>query len=202
MKPLAFVVAFVACVGLTSAQLKPTTLDVVTGLVEQWVDTAFSSLTNTNVLDTLLLDVEPHPDADWVRSIISSRVTTRHGRAVRFIGTEYSKRNVPKYLVTIADLSTRYQNVEDGDSVLRVVTADLQLRILDSDVVYQHAAPLRNETRCTREQAESSEDKQHSATRGSIPVKPHSFWDDVLQPVVFIAAAAITVVLLFTVRSQ
>lgn len=202
VKPIAVIVAFVACICSTSAQLLSPTIDVVTGLVEQWTDTTFGSPANTSVSDTLLLDVEPHPDADWVRSIIASRITTRHSRAVRSVGSEDRKRNVPKYLVTIVDLSTRYQNVEDGDSLLRVVTADLQLRVIDSDAAFQHAAPLRNETRCTREQAESLEDNQHNATHGSIPIKPHSFWDDVLQPVVFIAAAAITVVLLFTVRSQ
>jgi len=35
-----------------------------------------------------------------------------------------------------------------------------------------------------------------------MPARPTSLWSDIVEPVVFVAAAVVTVVLLFTVRSQ
>jgi hypothetical protein len=40
------------------------------------------------------------------------------------------------------------------------------------------------------------------ATHGVVPARPTTLWEDIAQPVVFIGAAVITIVLLFTVRSQ
>ena len=54
----------------------------------------------------------------------------------------------------------------------------------------------------TRSEALSADSRQHSGSHGQIPPVPTSFWEDIAQPVVFIADAATTILLLFTVRSQ
>ena len=105
--------------------------------------------------------------------------------------------------VVPSDVSTRYEAIEDSDSIRRIITVDVRANLIGERTMAPAApGPYTDTVMCTREEAESAQSPQHFATRGEIPPAESSFWDDVLEPVVFVAAAVATVVLLFTVRSQ
>lgn len=195
-------VLLVCVANVSIAQPIPRSIRVITDLVEKWTDDNIGIAGAADNGDTLVLDVLSHPDADWVRSIISERATTAHGRVVRSEARSVQGDVRPRLEVGIVDLSTRYQNIEATDSILRVITVDIKVRRVDGVTTDRVIAPLSNQIRCTRASALEAESSQHNASHGTLPPMPHSFWDDVLEPVVFIAAAAVTVILLFTIRSQ
>lgn len=180
------------------AQELPRTMDVVAGKVIEWTDAFVDS---SEPSDTLLLRVQSHPDAEWIKAMIADRLHAR-GSIVRFNTQAIdlpSSRNVD---VTILDVSTRYEVMSESDSIVRVVTVELQAVKQGQILHAQKTYVPRTIHRTTRQLATASESKQHLGTQGSIPPPPYSMWEDILQPAVFVAAAVVTVVLLFTVRSK
>jgi hypothetical protein len=69
------------------------------------------------------------------------------------------------------------------------ISQPYEVRLLDTAMV-------------AREDVVLLDSPQHNASHGVVPPRPTTMWEDVAQPVVFIAAAVVTIVLLFTVRSQ
>jgi hypothetical protein len=173
------------------AGMPPTTTSVINDMVDQSIASIFSSVGKGHAIRVMVSD---HPDADWIRSIALTKAAQQ--------SDPLSMENVAVRIV-IRDLSTRYEMMDDADSVRRIITCDMAAIIDENGVERSFVPPTEQDTvLCLRQEALARESRQHKATYGDMPDMPSSFWDDVLEPAIFVAAAVVTVVLLFTVRSQ
>lgn len=146
-------------------------------------------------IDTLFIDVTIHPDAEYVESVLLETLSKR--------ATVFSRTNSNNVLnITINDMSTRYRLME-SDSVQRVITVSLKGSLeLNGVVKPLIITDLLRIDVGNRREAEQADSQQHAASHGHIPDAERTFWDDILEPAIFVAAAATTVILLFTVRSK
>ena len=169
-------------------------IDAIDSMVTSLADTIVAKEGGTS----FSFSVSPHPDADWIAGIIGRRVQ-------QLDGTVHKTNEPPNpgIHITISDVSTRYSIVEGTDSILRTIIVRLDAyKGASSQSGFIALPTLRREDVITRNEALAADSRQHSGSHGDLPPAPLSFWDDVAQPIVFIAAAATTVLLLFTVRSQ
>jgi len=137
-----------------------------------------------------------HPDGPWLESLFLTQASRAGKQAVT------SDADVVVSVV-YNDVSTRYELVDQADSIRRVVTVDLSATIKRGERLEVYTIdPLTDTVVCIRQDAVAAESTQHAATHGEMPVAERTVWDDVLEPAIFVVAAVATVVLLFTVRSQ
>jgi len=142
------------------------------------------------------LERSEHPDGRWLESQFLTQATRAGKQAVT---------SSADIVVTIVynDVSTRYETVEQADSVRRVITVDISATIQRNGTLHViPIEPMRSTVVCLRQNALAAESDQHSSTHAELPLPERTVWDDVLEPAIFVVAAVATVVLLFTVRSQ
>ncbi|MBC8125176.1 MAG: hypothetical protein H7X70_05535 [Candidatus Kapabacteria bacterium] len=176
------------------AQHSPMAIDAIDSMVTSLADTLVAREGGTS----FSFSISPHPDADWIAGIISRRVLLLGGTVHKTNESEH-----PGIHIAISDVSTRYNIVESTDSIVRTIIVRLDAYKGSSSQSGFVALPtLRRQDVITRSEALVGDSRQHTGSHGDVPLVPSSFWDDIAQPVVFIAAAATTVLLLFTVRSQ
>ena len=188
---IGFVVVLLS--GGLHAQIAPTT-DVIQRTMSERLALVFEAAGKTQ--STISLTVSDHPDAPWVESIALEQAIGS--------GLEVSTTTAPTDVqVVVKDLSTRYEAMGESDSVRRIITVDLEAIVsAASKKTVVGKGAVSDTLICTRRDAIAAESRQHRATYGEMPESASSVWDDILEPVIFIAAAAATVVLLFTVRSS
>ena len=170
-------------------------IDAIDSMVTSLADTMLASSGGTS----LSFSISAHPDAEWTAGIIRRRIQQRGGTVHRTNESQH-----PDIHISISDVSTRYSIVEGGDSIIReiIVRLDAYKSTPTQSGSVVVLPSLRRKDVMTRSEALSADSRQHSGSHGQIPPVPTSFWEDIAQPVVFIAAAATTILLLFTVRSQ
>jgi hypothetical protein len=106
-------------------------------------------------------------------------------------------------MLIVRDLSTVYQATGDADTVVRIVTVAMDAKVsADGESCLISPAPYQRRDTCLRREAMLEQSSQLNATHGELPAEERTMWEDLLEPAIFVAAAATTVVLLFTVRSQ
>lgn len=140
--------------------------------------------------------VTDHPDAQWIAIVLRDPASLR-----ACMSDIVDSAGAAQIAVVCRDVRTTYANTLHPDTVLRRVVVDLDaidrrqtgriysVRLADTSVVARNDAAM-------------LDSQQHMAAYGTVPARPTTLWEDIAQPVVFIAAAVVTVVLLFTVRSQ
>jgi hypothetical protein len=190
---LRILVALLAWAGTAVAQDDRYTIDIVERSVRSFADSvcavAGSPSGTFHVVD--------HPDAAWVESILAGRAPQSDCLVRRA-----SEQPTADVVITINDISTRYELAESADSVRRRVVVSLSARSQRTGAAIASTSMQGPLETLTRERAAALESRQHAGTHAPMPHHPTTFWEDILQPAVFIAAAATTIVLLFTVRSQ
>ncbi len=143
------------------------------------------------------VDVVAHADAAWIATILTSAMGT----------TSEPTSNAASHPVvrcTPIDVGVRYEAHEHADSVRRTIVVNIAAAVVDADGT-QRVIPLAEQRRSvvlSRSQALALQSKQHSCTWAELPAPATSFWQDILEPAVFVGAAVVTTVLFFTVRSQ
>ena len=175
----------------------PSTTDVFTQMVRTWTLHRYPRTART---DTVVIDVTPHPDRIWFETMITAYA--QHDRAV-----VVRRDTGARHRIVIDDASTRYETAEHPDSVVRFVTLGIREEHIGANgavraVGIGEPVQLVRRDVIARTHAAMLESAQHACTHGTIPERSTTFWDDVVQPVIFVGAAVVTVVLLFTVRSQ
>jgi len=180
-----------AYASMLHAQEVPSALEVMQGFVRNVADTL--SVVAGRDADTLRVRIHNHPDALWFESIIAQHCDEQH------IPMRIVSNDEQSVTLVISDASTTYQPHSNADSVVREVVLDASLR--SSTAIYKLQKQSRRDI-VAHDLAMVKQSDQHASTTAVIPVKHPSLWDDILQPIVFIGAAVVTIVLLFTVRSQ
>lgn len=171
----------------------PHTVDVIEAAVRDLTDTLITrSAVSTG--DPIPLFVHEHPDASWIRSIVARRMEER---GVPIVMAETSPQ--ADIEVTVMDVSTRYALTAHRDSLERQVVVKLGSSYRRKAV----ALDTRSDSRTiSRPDARAKQSTQHVGAHAELPEAPSSIWEDALEPLIYIAAAVVTVVLFFTVRTQ
>lgn len=191
MKSILLLAIVVCSMQRLHGQDVPTSLDVMQGFVRTIADT-LRVIAGPDI-DTLRMHVHDHPDALWFESIIMQRCEEQRV-PMRIVSAEERA-----LTLVISDASTSYQPHAHPDSLVREVVLDASVR--RNSNLYNLQKLTRRDV-VVHEQAQAKQSDQHASTKADVPAKEPSLWDDVLQPIVFIGAAVVTIVLLFTVRSQ
>jgi hypothetical protein len=191
MKSLLLVAITVLGTYSLQAQDVPSSLDVMQGFVRNVADT-LRAIAGPDT-DTVRMRVHDHPDALWFESIIMQRCDEQR------VPIRIATANDQTVTLVVSDASTSYQPHMHPDSLVREVVLDASMR--RNNNVYKLQKQTRQDV-VAHEQAAAKQSDQHASTKAVVPEKQPSLWDDVLQPIVFIGAAVVTLVLLFTVRSQ
>ena len=181
--------------GIVLRAQAPSTADVFQAHIRAWAE-ARSPVLGSSVT----IDVAAHPDKTWFEAAMITALRDRGVDAIR--GYEG-----PRLRIVLVDAATRYTPTDHPDSVVRTVTARLYEERIEAD---GRAVPLRTADTLSlqrtdilgRDQVNALQSTQYPAMHGDVPPPPRDIWDDILEPVVYVAAAAVTVVLLFTVRSK
>lgn len=137
-----------------------------------------------------------HPDAAWIASMLRDPASQRECLS-RLVDSSA----IADIVVVCRDVQTTYVSAHHQDTIQRrvVVSVDAIDRAHASRVI---EVRLVDTTLVAREDVALLDSRQHMSTHGVVPPRPTTLWEDIAQPVVFIGAAVVTVVLLFTVRSQ
>ncbi|MBS1538567.1 MAG: hypothetical protein JST20_12555 [Bacteroidetes bacterium] len=147
-------------------------------------------------VDTCDVSISPH-SAEFVilQNIISSKDIT-------FTKENPTSKN--KIELQIQDCAVRYFLYnESSDSLIREGQISAKGILNKSGVLMeipQFTAVIRDTI--AQNDVKFIEIPQYSFTKAPIPEKPKGFFTEVAEPLLFITAAAVTVLLLFTVRSQ
>ena len=188
MKSLLLLAITVLGTCTLQAQDVPSSLDVMQGFVRNVADT-LRVIAGPDA-DTVRMRVHDHPDALWFESIIMQRCDEQR------VPMRIATANDQAVTLVISDASTSYQPHTHPDSLVREVVLDASMR--RNNNVYKLQKQTRQDV-VAHEQAAAKQSDQHASTKAVVPEKQPSLWDDVLQPIVFIGAAVVTLVLLFTV---
>lgn len=182
----------VLCCGWVWAQpVTSTTVVVQQGLAQQ-----YGQIIERIPPGSVEVQVSAHPDAAWLEQEFLQQVV-RNDRSIVTSGGRSVVRLV------FADVSTRYESIEQTDSVRRVVTVDVGATIQqEGSTIVVPSRPLADTVVMLRQDASAAQSTQHTSTHAELPLPERTVWDDVLEPAIFVVAAVATVVLLFTVRSQ
>lgn len=139
--------------------------------------------------------VTNHPDASWIATGLRDPAAAR-----QCLSQIVDSSSLAQVTVVCRDVQTSYVNAHHQDTVLRSVVVDLAA--IDRARAQTHTVRLIDSAYVARTEVALLDSRQHMATHGVVPPRPTTLWEDIAQPVVFIGAAVITIVLLFTVRSQ
>ena len=139
--------------------------------------------------------VTNHPDAAWIATSLRDPTAVR-----QCLSQIVDSSSLAQVTVVCRDVQTSYANAHHQDTVLRSVVVDLAA--IDRTSTRTYTVRLLDSAYVARADVALLDTRQHMATHGVVPARPTTLWEDIAQPVVFIGAAVITIVLLFTVRSQ
>lgn len=168
------------------------TADVMRAFVESIAQRSFA-LAQTG--DSIAIDVDDGADKDWFVSIL---VDAGRRRGIIL----YQAEQGPRIRLGIVESSTRYTAVGKDSVERRVLLNVIESAEGRSPTWTQTSTPRERVDVLSREQAIRLQSTNHASTQGALPPEPSSWWDDLLEPVVFVGATVVTAVLLFTVRSQ
>lgn len=171
----------------------PNTVDVIEAAVRDLTD---SIIVRSGITagDSLPLFVHEHPDASWVRSIVARRMEERGLPVV--LASEQVRADLE---LVVMDVSTRYAPLPDRDSLERQVVVKLGTSYRRRAIALE---PQVDRFVVARSAAAAAQSMQHFGAHATLPDAPSSLWEDALEPLIYIAAAVVTIVLLFTVRTQ
>lgn len=139
--------------------------------------------------------VTNHPDAAWIATSLRDPTAVR-----QCLSQIVDSSSLAQVTVVCRDVQTSYANANHQDTVLRSVVVDLAA--IDRASTRTYTVRLLDSAYVARADVALLDTRQHMATHGVVPARPTTLWEDIAQPVVFIGAAVVTIVLLFTVRSQ
>jgi hypothetical protein len=181
------------CVQVSAQQnVEYAAADVMKSMVASVADRSFSLLTPG---DSVAIDVDDIPDKEWFITILVAEARKKNV-------VLYASENGPRIRIGIVEASTRYTAL-GKDSVERRIVLDVVEQAVDRPPTWtQTSTPRERIDIVSREQAIRLQSTSHFSTQGALPPVPTSWWDDILEPVVFVGATVVTAVLLFTVRSQ
>lgn len=197
MLPLLSTVLPYTIVAFETPQTIENTLDVVTREVSRQLAEIVDSLPAADSgQQQLTLIVAGHPDHSWLETKALQAFEKRSD--VELVSGSANR----SLEIVVSDLSTRYSNLGSNDSVERVITVALE-------GLYKEKKPRRIQPRtavirtsCLRSEAMLHQNSTLTSTQAMMPETDKSVFEEIIEPVIFVAAAVLTVVLAFSIRSK
>jgi hypothetical protein len=152
-------------------------------------------------IDSLRLQIRPHP-ADW---LIEQHIVSHAAKSeIRVFTGEETTTDLPLLNPAIRSINIDYSNhSENDDLVVRSIAVDIagiiEYRGQELDIC-RNVYSLRDTL--SRSNAQLYSQTPYDFAKGTIPEPPESFLDKYIVPVVVVSSAAVTALLLFTVRSK
>lgn len=188
------VLGLLVCIHPTQSAEPDHSMAVVTQEVKRQLALIATLVPQESAQTPIRIHVNSHPDSAWVYALAEDAVAQR-GAVLT------SKDNAPRLDLTVLDIRTTYSPTEHADSVDRSIVVWLS-GTYSATGKRESPEKVVITTRCSRADAMRTQSLQLQATHGTLPPEQRSILEELVEPVVFVAAAVVTVVLAFTVRSK
>ncbi len=175
-------------------------IEVINRELDIAADSLIAQLTKLNS-DTVFVSVKTSEADRYFNSILLKK---SYDKGILFYIADTITSKEP-YLDIKLSIETNYQNYgEDRDSLDRTIKILWlgSLRLKDNKLQALQLKNFKYNDIISREDAENFNAADFEFAKTNIPEPPPSFWKDLIQPVAIISAGIITVVLLFTLRSN
>jgi nitrogen regulatory protein PII-like uncharacterized protein len=153
-------------------------------------------------IDTACIRITPHP-AKWL--ILNKIISEGKTNKLQFLNADSTKKyNFTMLEISIKDLSVKYSLYSDRDSLYRELNVNIcgnmkngngTLEVIpDFKVIYFD--------KISRNDIDYVKSIQYDFANSQVPPVERIFFEEVTEPIILVASAAVTVLLLFTVRSK
>ncbi len=197
-----------ACTGLTyltwtpvcqASDLPPENFNLIDSLCQLATQDLVKDLAPSKH-SNILLKLQPHP-ADW--PLESHLIQSGNGIIWNISKTDQD--SLPRLSINLHRCGVELRSApEDEQQLLRTVEVKLSasLRLPSGQIknlgTFEHSFS----DSFARQNLSFAQNSPYEFARAAVPAESRDFFDEVLEPLVYVSAAVVTVVLLFTVRSQ
>jgi len=180
------------------------------------VSPAYSQLSNFKIIDSLINEhiasIKPEllnekkrcfnleTNLSEIDFIIESKLLEKFPE---FSFHKNRENHCPKLKINTVNISVNYKLLDD-DNVERVIFVKTNAIIESNEEPLKqiHNATLQHKDQIKLYEINNLQKSPYSFDKGNIPEETNSFYDNYLQPIIFIGTAIITIAILFTVRSS
>ena len=153
-------------------------------------------------IDTACIRITPHP-AKWL--ILNKIISEGKTNKLQFLNADSTKNcNEPLLEISIKDLSVKYSLNSDRDSLDRELNVNICGNMKNSngtlEVIPDFKAVYYD--KISRNDIDYVKSIQYEFSNSQVPPVERTFFEEVTEPIILVASAAVTVLLLFTVRSK
>ena len=115
------------------------------------------------------------------------------------LDSNYQITNLTKYgtLISLDTIQIEY-NTANSTRTIRLVA---NIQTLDDDNIVSYTIPYIYTDTVDTDNTNQFENESYPFTKGRL-IEESSFWDDAIEPAIFVGSAAVVIFLLFTVRSS
>ncbi len=175
-------------------------LDIINATFETAADSLINQLLTVSA-DTVYSNIKT-AEAERFFNNILLRKAEKKGIVFMIADIESDKK---PYLELTNSIVLTYKNdKDDSDSLIRHIEFQWSGAINQKNgkMIPVNLKSSVFEDKISREEAATYNKSSYDFAKSGIPQKPSSFWKDIVQPVAIIGAAVVTVVLLFSMRSN
>jgi len=171
---------FTSFVTLSSST--PTNLDIISDAID--------SLTSQNILMFETKTIKVVSKYSPIQDKLANRLTEMDSNIVITNADQYD------VLIKLDSIGITY----DENTQTRLVKTIASIYSINNGMLSEIISPIVLKDKIDINTISSIENSNYPFTKGEL-IEESSFWDDALEPAVFVGAAAVAIYLLFTVRS-
>ncbi len=186
--------------GFTQVSTSKSNIDVINSNLDAAADSVVALLLSFSA-DTVYIGIKTSEAERYFNNILLSKAEKK---GIVFILEDIESGKKP-YLELTNSIVLAYKNdSDDADSLIRSIEClwSGTVSLKDGRIKPVNLSSGVFEDKILREEAELYNKNPYDFAKSKIPPKPSSFWKEIVQPVAIIGAAVITVVLLFSMRSN
>ncbi len=181
------------------AQETKDNFSIIDSLFQQGTSDIIDFVSKQNAVKISVI-LNEHP-ASW---LLLSKLEQDFSSAGILLYDEAGK-DVHQLEIRLIKAGVTFENIGNTtDSLHRSITLNFSGKISNPDKaikIFPEMSYTYTDTIC-REKADIVNSSEHGFARASIPPEEQTFWEEAVQPLIFVSTAAITVLLLFSVRSN
>jgi hypothetical protein len=195
-----FLVLLLTCPALYSQAPKlKTNFELLDSLVSLYAGNFFEIIKSTPQ-GKICLKFNDHP-AKW---LFTNKILEKNAGRYTFLTKDTNVADCPKIEISINDLSVKYLNEpESSDSLIRISNIKVSGSVETSGKL--ETLPVFSKTvkdTISRNDIEYVKSVQHDFANSPVPEPKKTLFEDIIQPLIIITTAAVSILLLFTVRSN
>jgi hypothetical protein len=162
----------------------------------------FCNYIKSKQIDTACIKITPHP-AKWL--ILNKIISEGKNYKLQFLDADSTRHHNETLLeISIKDLSVKYSLYTEKDSLFRDINV-----IICGNIKYNNGTleTIPNIIKTYNDKISINDidyikSNQYDFANSQVPPVERTFFEEVAEPIILVASAAVTVLLLFTVRSK